>query len=118
MRQAKHEMDKFVQNISGHPEKRENASPYYLLHEAGQAVYGTVLMFHGFSATTWQTSLLAQYLFDNGFNVYQPSLCGHYFVNPDKNWPKVLPLPHLSILSCFFFKLYLEADLLGFLFLA
>ncbi|KAG0557466.1 hypothetical protein KC19_11G132800 [Ceratodon purpureus] len=86
--EAKHEMDKFVQNISGHPEKRENASPYYLLHEAGQAVYGTVLMFHGFSATTWQTSLLAQYLFDNGFNVYQPSLCGHYFVNPDKNWPK------------------------------
>ena len=89
MRQARHEMDKFVQTVSNHPEKRENASPYYLLHEEGEAVYGTVLVFHGFSATTVQMSLLAQYLFESGFNVYQPALCGHYFLNPDKHWPKV-----------------------------
>ncbi|KAG0625171.1 hypothetical protein M758_2G033200 [Ceratodon purpureus] len=85
---AKHEMDKFVQKIPNHPERRENASPYYLLHKEGEAVYGTVLVFHGFSATTSQMGLLAHYLFESGFNVYQPALSGHYFLNPDKNWPK------------------------------
>lgn len=86
--EAKRAMDAFVQPISKSPEKREGASPYYLLHGEGDAVYGTVLVFHGFSAKTWQMSLLAQYLYENGFNVYQPALCGHYFLNPDKNWPK------------------------------
>ena len=109
MWQAKHLMDKFVQTIPNHPEKRANASPYYLLHKEGESVYGTVLMFHGFSASTSQMSLLAEYLFENGFNVYQPALCGHYFVNPDKNWPKVHP--HILITPChnycFFLKLKL-----------
>lgn len=86
--EAKQAMDKFVQTIPNHAERREGASPYYLLHGDGDAVYGTVLVFHGFSASTWQMSLLAQYLYENGFNVYQPALCGHYFLNPDKNWPK------------------------------
>lgn len=92
-------MDKFVQTIPNHPERREGASPYYLLHGDGDAVYGTVLVFHGFSASTWQMSLLAQYLYENGFNVYQPALCGHYFLNPDKNWPKVDALPPSSTRS-------------------
>lgn len=85
-------MDPFVKKIASYPEseKREHGSPYYLLHDDGEEVYGTVLMFHGFSATTRQMGLLAQYLYDNGFNVYQPALCGHYFRNADKYWPKVL----------------------------
>lgn len=82
-------MDKFVQSIPGNPEKRQGAAPYYLLHKEGESVYGTVLMFHGFSASTSQMCLLAQYLYENGFNVYQPGLCGHYFLNPDKHWPQV-----------------------------
>jgi alpha-beta hydrolase superfamily lysophospholipase len=82
-------MDKFIATIQGHPDQREDATPYYLLHKQGEYVYGTVLMFHGFSATTGQMALLAQYLFENGFNVYQPALCGHYFNKPAKYWPLV-----------------------------
>lgn len=89
IRQAKSKMDKFVQKCPGHPDKREYALPYYLLHNEGDSVYGTVIIFHGFSATTTQMSLLAQYLYENGFNVYQPALCGHYFNKPDQYWPKV-----------------------------
>nr|PNR34566.1 hypothetical protein PHYPA_024383 [Physcomitrium patens] len=85
---AKSKMDKFVQKCPGHPDKREYALPYYLLHNEGDSVYGTVIIFHGFSATTTQMSLLAQYLYENGFNVYQPALCGHYFNKPDQYWPK------------------------------
>ncbi len=77
-------MDKFIATIQDHPDQREDATPYYLLHKQGEYVYGTVLMFHGFSATTGQMALLAQYLFENGFNVYQPALCGHYFNKPAK----------------------------------
>jgi alpha-beta hydrolase superfamily lysophospholipase len=82
-------MDKFIATIQDHPDQREDATPYYLLHKQGEYVYGTVLMFHGFSATTGQMALLAQYLFENGFNVYQPALCGHYFNKPAKYWPLV-----------------------------
>jgi alpha-beta hydrolase superfamily lysophospholipase len=87
--QARAEMDKFIEPIQQHPDKREGALPYYLLHKEGEHVYGTVLMFHGFAASTGQMARLAQYLFENGFNVYQPALCGHYYNNPAKYWPKV-----------------------------
>jgi hypothetical protein len=86
---ARAEMDKFIEPIQQHPDKREGALPYYLLHKEGEHVYGTVLMFHGFAASTGQMARLAQYLFENGFNVYQPALCGHYYNNPAKYWPKV-----------------------------
>jgi hypothetical protein len=84
---ARAEMDKFIEPIQQHPDKREGALPYYLLHKEGEHVYGTVLMFHGFAASTGQMARLAQYLFENGFNVYQPALCGHYY--NAKYWPKV-----------------------------
>jgi hypothetical protein len=87
--QARAEMDKFIEPIQQHPDKREGALPYYLLHKEGEHVYGTVLMFHGFAASTGQMARLAQYLFENGFNVYQPALCGHYYNDPTKYWPKV-----------------------------
>ncbi|CAK9203295.1 unnamed protein product [Sphagnum troendelagicum] len=89
-------MDKFIATIQDHLDQREDATPYYLLHKQGEYVYGTVLMFHGFSATTGQMALLAQYLFENGFNVYQPALCGHYFNKPAKYWPSVHMKPGLK----------------------
>ena len=32
---------------------------------------------------------LANYLFDNGFNIYQLTLAGHDRLNPAKNWPQI-----------------------------
>ncbi|KAJ7514029.1 hypothetical protein O6H91_23G023100 [Diphasiastrum complanatum] len=86
---AKAAMDAFLNSVHANLEKREGTSPYYLLHEAGDAVYGNVLLFHGFSMTPEQCRRLAQYLFENGFNVYQCSLAGHSFANPNQNWPQV-----------------------------
>ncbi|BBM98277.1 hypothetical protein MPTK1_1g12210 [Marchantia polymorpha subsp. ruderalis] len=86
---AKEAFDKFIGSVQSNPERREGAYPYYLLHKPGESVYGTVLFFHGFSAKPDQMWRLAQYLFDNGFNVYQPALANHYLTNPDKNWPQV-----------------------------
>jgi dienelactone hydrolase len=93
---ARAEMDKFIEPIQQHPHKREGALPYYLLHKEGEHVYGTVLMFHGFAASTGQMARLAQYLFENGFNVYQPALCGHYYNDPTKYWPKVDLKPQMK----------------------
>ena len=43
------------------------------------AAKGTVVMYHGFTAGTWQYDLLAQRAFDAGYNVYVPRLPGHGF---------------------------------------
>lgn len=87
--QSKSRMDKFIDGIESNPEKRDGAFPYYLLHKEGELVYGTALLFHGFASKPDQLWRLAQYLFDNGFNIYQPAISNHYLVNPDKNWPQV-----------------------------
>ncbi|MDX2232547.1 MAG: alpha/beta hydrolase-fold protein [Leptolyngbyaceae cyanobacterium bins.349] len=79
----------YVDRIRQHPDQRAGAYPYYLLHEPGQPVYGTVMMFHGFSARPHQMWRLADYLFRNGFNVYQSAIAGHVYVNPAQNWPQV-----------------------------
>jgi esterase/lipase len=58
-------------------------------------------MFHGFAASTGQMARLAQYLFENGFNVYQPALCAHYY--NAKYWPKVrwnMMKPHVKCAIC------------------
>ncbi|KAL3699589.1 hypothetical protein R1sor_017611 [Riccia sorocarpa] len=86
---AKSAFDAFIRSVATNPERREGAYPYYLLHKPGEKVYGTVLFFHGFSNRPDQMWRLAQYLFDNGFNVYQPSIHNHYLLNPDKNWAQV-----------------------------
>ncbi|MBD2106943.1 alpha/beta fold hydrolase [Nodosilinea sp. FACHB-13] len=82
-------IDTYVQTIAARPDRRDGAFPYYLFHGADTPVKGTVLMFHGFSAKPHQMSRLADYLFRNGFNVYQATLAGHAYINPDKNWPQV-----------------------------
>lgn len=86
----------YVDRISRNPEQREGAYPYYLFHEPGQPIRGTVMIFHGFSAKPHQMWRLADYLFRNGFNVYQPSIAGHVYVNPAKNWAQVDLKPEIA----------------------
>ena len=46
--------------------------------QPGQAK-GTIVMYHGFTAGTWQFELLARKVYAAGFNVYVPRLPGHGF---------------------------------------
>ena len=71
------------------PNKRENASPYYQIHEPGKPIRGTVMVFHGFAAKPPQMEILADYLFRNDFNIYQIPLAGHAFQPPDHYWPQI-----------------------------
>lgn len=82
--QTKLIIDAYIKTIDANRQRRVGAYPYYLFHEAGQPIRGTVMIFHGFSAKPDQMWRLADYLFRNGFNVYQPSLAGHVFVPPSK----------------------------------
>ncbi|MBD1917777.1 MULTISPECIES: alpha/beta fold hydrolase [Cyanophyceae] len=90
-------IDTYVQTIAARPDRRDGAFPYYLFHEANTPIKGTVLMFHGFSAKPHQMSRLADYLFRNGFNVYQATLAGHAYINPDQNWPQVDLKPEILV---------------------
>ncbi|NDJ19120.1 alpha/beta hydrolase [Myxacorys almedinensis A] len=87
--QTKRAIEHHIQSIDRHPDRREGAYPYYLFHEPGQPIRGTVMMFHGFSAKPHQMWRLADYLFQNGFNVYQSTIAGHVLTNPAKNWCQV-----------------------------
>ena len=79
----------YVQSLGEHPDKRDGSFPYYLFHNPDEEVRGTVMIFHGFSARPHQMWRLADYLFKNGFNVYQCAIAGHTYINPDKHWPQV-----------------------------
>ena len=94
--QTKREIAAHVASIDANPDRRSGAYPYYLFHEPGQTIHGTVLMFHGFSAKPHQMWRLAEYLFQNGFNVYQATLAGHAFALPDKYWPQVDLKPEIA----------------------
>lgn len=85
-----------VRRIDQHPEKRVGAYPYSLFHAPDQPIRGTVMIFHGFSAKPHQMWRLADYLFRNGFNVYQPSIAGHVYLNPAKNWAQVDLKPEIA----------------------
>ena len=90
-------IDAYIQTLASHPDRREGALPYYLFHDADTPIKGTVLMFHGFSAKPHQMSRLADYLFRNGFNVYQATLAGHAYRIPDRYWPQVDLKPEILI---------------------
>ncbi|HEY9862344.1 MAG TPA: alpha/beta fold hydrolase [Candidatus Obscuribacterales bacterium] len=94
--QTKRAIAAHVASIDANPDRRSGAYPYYLFHEPGQTIHGTVLMFHGFSAKPHQMWRLAEYLFQNGFNVYQATLAGHAFALPDKYWPQVDLKPEIA----------------------
>lgn len=93
---TKQTIDAYIQTIDSNPERRVGAYPYYLFHEPGAAVRGTVMIFHGFSAKPHQMWRLADYLFRNGFNIYQPSIAGHTLINPAKNWCQVDLKPEIA----------------------
>lgn len=82
-------IDAHIGQIAAHPDRRDGAYPYYLFHQPDQPIRGTVMMFHGFSAKPHQMWRLADYLFQNGFNIYQCNVAGHALVNPAVNWPQV-----------------------------
>ena len=86
---TKQAIDSYIQEIDRHPDRRIGGYPYYLFHEPGRPIRGTVMIFHGFSNRPHQMWRLADYLFRNGFNVYQPSIAGHTFIHPAKNWCQV-----------------------------
>ncbi|PSN17100.1 alpha/beta hydrolase, partial [filamentous cyanobacterium CCP5] len=87
--QAKATIAAHIRSIETHPDSRQGAYPYYLFHQPGQPILGTVMVFHGFSAKPHQMWRLADYLFQNGFNVYQCNLAGHALTHPAVNWPQI-----------------------------
>ncbi|MEL6813268.1 MAG: alpha/beta hydrolase [Cyanobacteria bacterium J06598_3] len=89
LEQAKQAIEAHLSEVRSHQDQRPGAHPYYQFHPAGAPIKGTVLMFHGFSARPHQMWRLANYLFDNGFNIYQATLAGHDKVQPAKNWPQI-----------------------------
>ncbi len=95
--QTRQRIDAYIQTIASSPDRREGAFPYYLFHEANTPVKGTVLMFHGFSAEPHQMARLADYLFGQGFNVYQATLAGHAYRIPDNYWPQVDLKPEILL---------------------
>ncbi|MCU0569898.1 MAG: alpha/beta hydrolase [Oculatellaceae cyanobacterium Prado106] len=86
----------YVQQIDANPDRRQGAYPYSLFHPAGTPILGTVMIFHGFSARPHQMWRLADYLFQNGFNVYQPSIAGHVYLPPSKHWCQVDLKPEIA----------------------
>ncbi len=97
LQQTRQRIDVHIQTIASSPDRRDGAFPYYLFHGANTPINGTVLMFHGFSAKPHQMSRLADYLFRNGFNVYQATLAGHAYRFPDRHWPQVDLKPEILI---------------------
>jgi len=87
----------YIRTIEMNSDHRDGAYPYYLFHEAEKPIQGTVLLFHGFSAKPHQMWRLADYLFHNGFNVYQCSIAGHVYLNPAKNWCQVDLKPEIAV---------------------
>lgn len=85
-----------IDRIRHHPDQRAGAYPYDLLHAPDQPIYGTVMMFHGFSARPHQLWRLAEYLFRNGFNVYQCTIAGHALLDPARNWAQVDLKPEIA----------------------
>jgi len=87
-----------IRNIDANPNRRVGGYPYYLFHPPEKPILGTIIMFHGFGAIPHQMSLLAQSLFNNGFNIYQPCLAGHALIPPEKYWPQASFKPKISLL--------------------
>ncbi|MEQ8537149.1 MAG: alpha/beta hydrolase [Coleofasciculus sp. D1-CHI-01] len=87
--QTKKSIENYYIYWISHPYKRAGVAPFYQMHEPGESIRGTVMIFHGFSAKPMQMFLVGDYLFRNGFNIYQIPLAGHAFIPPDSYWPQV-----------------------------
>lgn len=91
-------IDHYLQPINRDPNSRIDTVPYYQFHDItprSKKIWGTVLIFHDFSATPRQTRPLADYLYAHGFNIYQASIAGHAVLPPDKFWPQISFKPKL-----------------------
>jgi hypothetical protein len=69
---------------------RFGSEPYLKLHNANEQVKGTVVVFHGFSGMPVQQNPLVDYLYNQGFDVFDASVAGHYRVNapgPEVSFP-------------------------------
>lgn len=86
---TKNKINASVQSIKSNPNYRADSAPFYGFHNAGEAVRGTVIIFHGFSAKPTQLSALSDYLYNNGFNYYQANLANHTLQPPNKFWCQV-----------------------------
>ena len=76
------------------PSNRGQAmEPYCLFHKANAAVYGTVVLFHGYNDRPHQQAKLASYLFHTGFNVYNVFLANQYMVEGKDYWPRTTYRP-------------------------
>lgn len=73
----------------------QKMEPYCLFHAPGKAVYGTVVLFHGFNDRPHQQAKLGSYLFHNGFNVYNVFLSNHFMVQGTDYWPKATYKPEV-----------------------
>jgi len=71
--------------------------PYCLFHAPGKAIYGTVVLFHGFNDRPHQQAKLGSYLFHSGFNVYNVYLANMYMVQGTDFWPKTTYKPELLV---------------------
>lgn len=86
----------YIQHIDASPNRRIGAYPYYRFHPPGESILGTIMIFHGFSAKPHQMWRLTQYLFQNGYNIYQPSIAGHVYVPPSTQWCQVDLKPEIA----------------------
>ena len=66
---------------ASHYRDKFGSEPYLRLHSATQTVKGTVVVFHGFSGMPIQQNPLVDYLFTQGYDVFDASVAGHYKVN-------------------------------------
>jgi alpha-beta hydrolase superfamily lysophospholipase len=87
--QTKRKIDAYIQSVKANPNYRSGSEPCYRFHNAGEPVQGTTIIFHGFGGKPPQSLRLADYLFKNGFNVYQPNIAGHTLKPPAKFWSQV-----------------------------
>ena len=86
----------YIQGIDANPAHRSGAYPYYRFHAPGEAILGTIMIFHGFSAKPHQMWQLTEYLFQNGYHLYQPSIAGHVYLPPSQYWCQVDLKPEIA----------------------
>jgi alpha-beta hydrolase superfamily lysophospholipase len=96
LQQTQAAIDAYIRSIDANPDRRSGAYPYYRFHPAGTPILGTVMIFHGFSAKPHQMSPLTDYLFQAGYNIYQPSIAGHVYRPPSKHWCQVDLKPEIA----------------------
>jgi pimeloyl-ACP methyl ester carboxylesterase len=94
--QTQNAIDAYIQRIDADPGRRLGAYPYYRFHAPGEAILGTIMIFHGFSAKPHQMWRLTEYLFQNGYNIYQPSIAGHVYLPPSQRWCQVDLKPEIA----------------------